>query len=106
MRALILTAALFLSGCLGYSDPRHYDYDLDLRNSTGCPVSVEFLRIKSSSVGKTRCDLADRGLFIDSFTTSSSSEYLEARVRYLDDPDTASRYIVELPQGRSHIELI
>jgi hypothetical protein len=90
MRSLTLLAIPFLTACMTY-EPRHYDYDVDLRNSTGRPVSVEFLRIKSSSVGKTRCDLADRGLYIDSFTTSNSAEYLEARVRYMDDPDASPR---------------
>lgn len=107
MRTLILLAFLTLPGCVTFSSPpRHYDYQVDLRNASGRPVSVEFLRIESGRIGKTRCDLAVDGCYTSAFTTHNSAEYLEARFRLFDQPETAPRWIVELPQGQTRADII
>jgi hypothetical protein len=106
---LLLPSLLALPGCLGFSSspPRTYSYQVDLRNTSGSPVSVEFLRIQSGSAGKTRCDLAAGGVFSGDFTDHNGPEYLEARLRCLDDAKPhAPFWIVPIHEGKTRADII
>ena len=105
---ILILNTLALPGCVSLNNPRQYTYQLDLRNASGRPVSVEFLRIEGSRVGKVRCDLADGGFYTHRYSTWSSAEYLEARLRYLDPSDSTNApvWISEIPVGATRADII
>lgn len=110
MRPLLLTPLLFtLPGCFGGfgSPPRSYSYELDLKNTTGSPISVELLRTQNGSAGITRSDLAAGGSFVGEFTSHNGAEYLEARLRCLDEAQPHAPYwIVPLHEGKTRADII
>lgn len=96
-----------LTGCFSFSQPpRVYTYDVNLRNTTRRSVSIELLRVDSTKVTRTRCDLPNNGFYTNRFTTLNDAEYLEARIRYLDEPESAPRHITELQRSDIHRDII
>lgn len=101
--SLLLIAALILPGCA--FGPRQYTYDVDLRNTADRPITLELLQTQSSSTRKSRADLAPGGAYCSCFTGYGPAEYLEARLRYTDDPADAPWYIEELPEGQIRADI-
>ncbi len=100
--ALMIPLAV-LAGC--YTAQREYHYDIDLINRTDRPVTVEFLRGQGYNVGKVRVDLAPGGAYVSAYT-SHGTEYLEARVRFLDDPEPERFYVHELGRGPTRRDIV
>lgn len=106
MRFRIFAAAiplLALAGC--YTGRREYHYDINLVNRTDRPVTVEFLRGQGHTLSKVRVDLAAGGAYVSRYTTYGT-EYLEARMRFLDDPEPDRFYVHELGQGPTRRDIV
>ena len=103
MAFVLVTVASVVAGCS--VGPRQYHYDIDVVNRTDRTVTVEFLRGSGSSVGKVRVDLAPGGAYVSRYTVYGA-DYLEARMRFMDDPDAERFYLQELGDGPTRRDIV
>jgi hypothetical protein len=101
--AAILLLGL-LSGCV--SGPREYTYDIDLKNVSDRPISLELLQARTSNIGKVHADLAPGGVYSNRYTMYGEAEYLEARLRFPAAAESDPWFIYELPRGRIRADLL